>query len=98
MYSWWKEICFPFNREKNVRLVHCAETYFHVHLRRTYIVFRTFQMECPFIIRLKTIGNGQKLFVKSMNSEHNHEINKVRQYCNSFAANMLVFQCLYGSI
>ena len=85
MYSWWIEICFPFKREKNepyVRLVHCAKTYFHVHLR-PYIIFRTFQMECPFIIRLKTTDNGQKLFVKSMNSEHDHEINKVRHYCNS---------------
>ena len=48
--------------------------------------FRTFQMECPFIIRLKTTDNGQKLFVKSMNSEHNHEINEVRQYCNSLCS------------
>ena len=48
-----------------------------------YIVFRTFQIECPFIIRLKNTDSGQKLFVKSMNSEHNHEIDKVRQYCNS---------------
>ena len=86
MYSWWKEICFPFKEEMNepyVRLVHCAETHYHVHLRRTYIVFRTFQIECPFIIRLKNTDSGQKLFVKSMNSEHNHEIDKVRQYCNS---------------
>ena len=33
----WKEICFPFKREKNepyVRQVHCAETYFHTSVGR----------------------------------------------------------------
>ena len=51
-------------------------------MRKTSALYRNvFSRTC--ILFLKTTDNGQKRFVKSMNSEHNHEINKVRQYCNS---------------
>ena len=37
----------------------------------------TFLKECPFIIKIRTSGDGQKLCVKEVSGEHNHELSKV---------------------
>ena len=37
----------------------------------------TFLKECPFNIKIRTSGDGQELYVKEINGEHNHELSKV---------------------
>lgn len=41
----------------------------------------TFLKECPFIIKIRTSGDGQKLCVKEISGEHNHELSKVCVTC-----------------
>ena len=37
-------------------------------------------MQCPFYIKIQANSNGQRLVVKHLSSDHNHEINQVTSF------------------
>ncbi len=47
---------------------------------------RTFQMECPFMVKVRVTKDGQKLFVKEMCGEHNHVLTEVSLYMPSLTS------------
>ena len=45
-----------------------------------WLTFSTFKKNCPAEIRLHASLDGQHLVVKSVNSNHNHDVSKVNVY------------------
>ena len=45
-----------------------------------WLTFSTFKKNCPAEIRLRASLDGQHLVVKSVNSNHNHDVSKVSVY------------------
>ena len=46
------------------------------------ILYRTFLKDCPFVIKVRATKDGQKLYIKEISEEHNHELSEVRiMYC-----------------
>lgn len=38
---------------------------------------RTLLKDCPFVIKVRTTADGQKLYIKEMSGDHNHELSEV---------------------
>ena len=41
-------------------------------------LLRTFLKDCPFVIKVRATKDGQKLYIKEISGEHNHELSEVR--------------------
>ena len=42
------------------------------------ILYRTFLKDCPYVIKVRATKDGQKLYIKEISKEHNHELSEVR--------------------
>lgn len=42
--------------------------------------YRTYQKECPFSMKICASSDGNRLIIKHINENHNHELNKVNNY------------------
>ena len=42
------------------------------------VFHRTFLKDCPFVIKVRVTKDGQKLYVKEISGEHNHELSEVK--------------------
>ena len=40
--------------------------------------YRTFLKDCPFRIKVRATKDGQKLYIKEISGEHNHELSEVK--------------------
>ena len=51
-----------------------------VHVSACFICkcYRTFLKDCPFRIKVKATKDGQKLYIKEISGEHNHELSEVK--------------------
>ena len=64
-------------------------------------IYGTFQMACPFTLKIGTNGEGTKLIVKELNETHNHDIAQVTCSIFCYVFNMelcvvvVVFVFLY---
>ena len=51
-------------------------------------IHRTFLKNCPFMMKIRTSQDGQKLFVKEISGDHNHELSEVLiLFCICMVAN-----------
>ena len=77
MCPWRQRLHFLIQREKKgTKVCTACSKANHVYVS-TILLYSTFLMEYPFHIKLRATLNGTKLYVKEMNSEHNHELSKV---------------------
>ena len=42
------------------------------------IFYRTFLKDCPFVIKFRATKDGDKLYIKEIGGEHNHDLSEVR--------------------
>ncbi|XP_076458995.1 uncharacterized protein LOC143292519 [Babylonia areolata] len=71
-------------KKYNPKLVYSGVKYTCVHGGKLFVSQTTglrpntksMKLECPFMIRVSTRDDGQKLIVREMITKHNHEINK----------------------
>lgn len=72
-------------KEYNPLLVYSGIKYTCVHGGKPFVsaqttgtrpTSKTMKLACPFMIRIASTDDGQRLVVKDMYTEHNHEINK----------------------
>ena len=43
------------------------------------LLFRTFLKDCPFVIKVRTTADGEKLYIKEISGtgDHNHDLSEV---------------------
>ena len=51
--------------------------YYMVWFLLTCVSYSTFLKDCPFMIKVRMSPDGNKLVIKEMGGEHNHNLSKV---------------------
>ena len=61
----------------------------------SFISYRTFLKDCPFVIKVRATRDGQKLYVKEISGEHNHELSEVKIIVD--VTNMVIYYRNFNS-